>query len=903
MLVPHRSYAHQAAEAGICGEALRDLLFAAASPDNLDAFLRRIIATLCRQDALGPGAGLAVVLHAGKNAPPFTIAVNFTKAELRLLSDIRGAGSKWAKTLLSFGLQGGSAKGILLARLAVPGGSPCAAQLLEIAAKTISGRLAQESRERQLTRERDIADAITHIEELYLAFPTVSLEEISRTVLDEARRLTGSRFGFAGYINPATGWLVVPTLTEDAWKNSRNKTGEVVFKEFTGLWGWVLKKKKPLLANSAASDRRAKGATPGHIKIEKFAAAPAVSGKKLVGILALANPPGDYAPTALDAVTKLARVYALMLCHKLAEQQRQADAVKHKAILDTSSDLIYTLNADGKLAYTSRAVENYGYTQDEVIGRHFSDFVHPADLERTKKAFLDKVKTGLPQPVLAYRLLKKDGSYALVEQKSTLLRQPGIAPIITGTMHDVTERTRLENILRESEGKYRSLFETSRDALMILEPPHWKFTQANNATLDMFGAPKETDFLKLTPWSVSPRKQPDGRLSSEKAREMLGIALKTGSNYFEWEHKRLYGPVFTAEVLLTRIKIGEKQVVQACIRDISARKRIEEQLRQSELRQQLAMAQINGVLWVLDKNLRFTLSRGLGLSSLGLKPDQVVGMPLEEFMRPAGPDSPTFLAHRRALLGRNVSYEERINNTDFSIFLSPLRDQDRKINGVVGLALDITEKKRMERQLNENKETLSKIFDTTTDAIFLKDAGGRYLTANKACEDLFLLKEEEMLGKSDAELFSAEIAAESLKDDAEVMRQGRTLFFSKESVSPSGKSYLSVAKTPLRGAGGEITGLLGVIRDITGIKKMETQLAVARAAEALSKVARPMAHDFNNALSAISGYATLIDDDLPSSSPIKTEISRIIEAVRRAAELTSKLQDFARNPKIEDGEK
>ena len=278
-------------------------------------------------------------------------------------------------------------------------------------------------------------------------------------------------------------------------------------------------------------------------------------------------------------------------------------------------------------------------------------------------------------------------------------------------------------------------------------------------------------------------------------------------------------------------------------------------------------------------------------------------MTLEEFIRRAGPDSQSLAAHRRALQGRNVNYEEKINNTDFSILLSPLRDQDGKISGVVGIALNITEKKRMERMLNENEETLTKFFDTTTDAIFLKDAGGRYLKANKACAELFLLKAEKMLGKNDAELFSPETAAESLKDDAEVMRQGKTLFFSKESVSPSGKSYLSVAKTPLRGAGGEITGLLGVIRDITGIKKMETQLAVAKAADALSKVARPMAHDFNNALSAISGYATLIDDDLPSSSPIKMEISRIIEAVRRAAELTSKLQDFARNPKIEDSEK
>ena len=59
-----------------------------------------------------------------------------------------------------------------------------------------------------------------------------------------------------------------------------------------------------------------------------------------------------------------------------------------------------------------------------------------------------------------------------------------------------------------------------------------------------------------------------------------------------------------------------------------------------------------------------------------------------------------------------------------------------------------------------------------------------------------------------------------------------------------------------------------------------------------------MAHDFNNALAAINGYATMIDDELTAANPLKREISQIIKAVTRAAELTSKLQDFARNPKL-----
>lgn len=895
---------------GPCGEVLRDLLLAAASPDNLDAFLRRIIKTLSRQDALGPGAGLAIALRAGRNETPLTAALNFTKKEQERLARISRSGADWPKDILYVRLGAGEAKGLLLARLPSPAWRARAAQLLEVAGKTINGRLAQEGREGQLSRERDIADAITHLEELYLAFPSISLEEISRTVLDEARRLTGSRSGFAGYINPATGWMSVPAVAGEAWKDARQNGKDLVFREFTGLWGWVLKKKKPLLTNSAASDPRAKGLPQGHIRIERFAAAPAVSGKKLIGILALANPPGDYPPAALDAVKKLARVYALMLRHKLAEYQQAETAkrlaeseLKYRRLVENLGKdyFFYRHDASGIFDYLSPSITSaLGYSQKEFL-THFSK--HLTDNPRNKEVLKHTALTlrGVQQPAYEVEIYHKDGSVHWLGVTETPLRGPdGKVNGVEGLAHDITESKRLQDILMESEEKYRALFEASRDALMILEPPSWKFSQANKATLRMFGAPEEADFLKLTPWAISPKKQPDGSVSAEKAKEMVDIALRTGSHYFEWEHKCLYGPVFSAEVLLTRVEIGGRQVVQACIRDISARKRMEELLRLSELRQNLAMSQINGVLWVLDKTLRFTLSRGQGLAALGLKPDQVMGMTLQEFMQPAGPDSPSLAAHLRALQGRNVSYEERVNNIDFSIFLSPLRDQDDKITGVVGIGLDISEKKRMERLLKENEETLAKVFDTTTDVMFIKDANGRFVMANKAFADLFGRTPKEILGKSDKDLSSPEIAAEAAKEDAEVVRTGKTMNFTRPRTLPSGNYYFNTVKTPMRNLQGEITGVLGITRDITAVKKMESELALARAAETVSKMTRPMAHDFNNALAAINGYATLIDDDLAASSPIKTEISRIIEAVRRAAVLTSRLQDFARNPKIEN---
>jgi PAS domain S-box-containing protein len=121
----------------------------------------------------------------------------------------------------------------------------------------------------------------------------------------------------------------------------------------------------------------------------------------------------------------------------------------------------------------------------------------------------------------------------------------------------------------EAEERYRILFESSKDAIMTLEPPSWKFTSANPATLEMFGAKTEKEFTDRSPWEFSPKKQPDGQFSSAKAKKMIERAMESGSNFFEWTHKRLDGEEFPATVLLTRFKIGRKKAVQATVRDLT----------------------------------------------------------------------------------------------------------------------------------------------------------------------------------------------------------------------------------------------------------------------------------------------------------------------------------------------
>jgi len=171
-----------------------------------------------------------------------------------------------------------------------------------------------------------------------------------------------------------------------------------------------------------------------------------------------------------------------------------------------------------------------------------------------------------------------DRSYTTIKFPITL----GEKTLLAGYTIDITERKQAEEALRKSEERYRILFESSRDAIMTLAPPSWRFTAGNPATVEMFATGTETAFIALEPWELSPEFQPDGRLSSEKAAEMIQMAMAKGSHFFEWTHRRLGGESFPATVLLTRMEIGGQALLQATVRDMTESKRMEEALRKSE---------------------------------------------------------------------------------------------------------------------------------------------------------------------------------------------------------------------------------------------------------------------------------------------------------------------------------
>ena len=268
---------------------------------------------------------------------------------------------------------------------------------------------------------------------------------------------------------------------------------------------------------------------------------------------------------------------------KKAEEQLTESEERYLSLFDRSLECIYIHDLAGNFIDANPAALNLlGYTREDIPHLSFTSLISGEQLNTARETIKTIVETGTHTGLVEYRLQAKNGGFVDIETKGSLILHDEKPRAIFGIARDITGRKRAEMALVESERKYRDLFESSHDAIMTLGPPSWKFTSCNQATLDLFGASSEADFVSLGSWDIAPEFQPDGCNSFEKAEEMIENALRNGSFSFEWMHKRIDGTEFASTVLLTRMERNGVVSLQATVREISGCKTTEKALLESE---------------------------------------------------------------------------------------------------------------------------------------------------------------------------------------------------------------------------------------------------------------------------------------------------------------------------------
>jgi PAS domain S-box-containing protein len=292
---------------------------------------------------------------------------------------------------------------------------------------------------------------------------------------------------------------------------------------------------------------------------------------------------------------------------------------------------------------------------------------------------------------------------------SPLIERGGLVKRVIGVSSDITESKKSEEIVRKSEFRFRQLFNFASDAIFTMD--NKTFIDCNEATLNIFQCTRE-QIVGQTPYRFSPPIQPDGRSSEVAAMEKINGALSGKSQFFEWRHIRYDGTPFDAEVSLNRLDVEGEVYIQAMVRDVSERKRAEEENRRLAM---VANTTTNSVIladgegkieWV---NPAFTRITGYSLDEVrGKKPGDFLPGPLtdrnvSEFMG------------NRIREGNGFKDVEILNYTRegipywISIEVQPIHDKKGKAVQFIAIESDISERKATQQALLERHEELIKI--------------------------------------------------------------------------------------------------------------------------------------------------------------------------------------------------
>ena len=502
-----------------------------------------------------------------------------------------------------------------------------------------------------------------------------------------------------------------------------------------------------------------------------------------------------------------------------SEALRESEA-RFREMADLLPQVIYEADAEGSLTYAnSYAFDLFGYTRDDLPVLRAEDFyASPSDRGDFTRRMAE---AGFVQDVVRYK--RKDGTEFDCQRMQVALKdKSGQVVAFQGINRDVSHLRRAEEALRESEQRFRSLFDQSLDAIYVAAPDGSSLA-ANQAWLDLFGYTRE-ELPQIGVLSIYA--DPAGR------EDFLRRIGETGFVKDEVRFKRKDGTVFDAERTVVALKdpSGNVLAYQGVNRDITERKRAEQALRTSEER--LAQLARHGrvVAWEVDTDGLFTYVSPVATEVLGFRPEELVGK--RHFY-----DVPVDTAREEVkTLGLAAIHNgKEVTDVDCPLMTAdarvlwsvisgvPLTDADGKTIGLRGWMVDNSARKQAEMALRESEQKYRELFRHSMDAISLVSPGGLLLEANQAYLDLFgctkedigvLNVEEHYIDPEDRTRLLEAIAERGELVDDEVRLRRRNGF------------VMDCVRTVVvrRDPHGDVIGDQSVIRDVTEAKQAERNL-------------------------------------------------------------------------------
>lgn len=353
----------------------------------------------------------------------------------------------------------------------------------------------------------------------------------------------------------------------------------------------ALAAKRPITAHDVSTHPATAGLRESYLQplgITSLLDVPVWVRGEVVGVICHEHigPAREWSAEEIDFASSLAAMVSLALeeSHRArSESLLRESEEKFKALFALSPLGMARASWDGRFLQVNESFARIiGYTPAEVLALSYWD-VTPREYEALERDILVTLeRTGRFGPIEKEYLHKNGQRVPIVINGMSLKTRSG-ADEIWGIVEDITYRKLAEAALRESEEKFRALFEASSQGI-LLHDEH-QYLDANPAIAQLLGYDSARELIGLHPSKTSPPLQPNGDDTATLAQKYIQECLTRGHVRFEWVARRKSGEDIPVEVILTRIQWGGKQIIQAAVNDIAHRKKAEAELLKSLARE------------------------------------------------------------------------------------------------------------------------------------------------------------------------------------------------------------------------------------------------------------------------------------------------------------------------------
>jgi diguanylate cyclase (GGDEF)-like protein/PAS domain S-box-containing protein len=507
--------------------------------------------------------------------------------------------------------------------------------------------------------------------------------------------------------------------------------------------------------------------------------------------------------------------------HKQAEEVLKLSQIRLSTIMDNMGDIVAVFDFNGIVTFVTESYQRIlGYGRDELVGQNALEYIHPDDREPLMRSFARVLESGNEKEI--FRLCHRDGQYIWFEGVGRIMRneEGSVEGVVVGC-RDITERKRAEEALRESEEKFRTIFDRASDGILIADAQNKKFLQGNAAICSMLGYTQK-EIKNLTIYDLHQQKdishvldEFEKLIKGEKSlAEDLPVLKKDGS-------------IFYADVSSTSTTIEGKHHLVGIFRDTTERKQAEATLHSEKQISDFIINSLPGIFYLFDDQGNFKrwnnnfekvskypaeeLSTMHPLNFFTGEDRQLVEQAIQNF----------FVKGEDTVEAEFVSKDGRRTPN----LLTGMRITIGNTKHFIGMGIDITDRKRAEKKLRESEERYRTLVEDATDLVFRTDNTGCLTFVNPATLRITGYEEKEIIGKQYTIVIRPDMRDEAMKFfGRQFVKRIQNTYSEYPMLTKSGQEVWFGQNTQLIVEDDNVKGFQVVARDITERKRIEEAL-------------------------------------------------------------------------------